>query len=83
MASAAEVREDPILYVTPDVSLILTLRPLDDFDGCFMAFDCSPKMLKRANTWGRSSHAPRVRYDKNLGHYFRTLPLHIVGTWWP
>jgi hypothetical protein len=52
VAGAAEVREEPMVSVKPDASLIKPLRPLDDFDGSFMAVDCSTRTLKRANNWG-------------------------------
>ncbi len=52
VAGANEVKEQPMIAVKPDASLIKPLRKLDSFEGCFMAVDCSTRTLKRANNWG-------------------------------
>ena len=52
VASGAEVREEPMVNVKPDASLIKPLQRRADFPGCFMAVDCSTRTLKRANNWG-------------------------------
>jgi hypothetical protein len=52
VAGAAEVREEPMMNIKPDVSLVKSLRRRSDFDGSFMAVDCSTRTLKRANNWG-------------------------------
>jgi len=52
VAGGAEVREEPMISVKPDPSLIKPLRTLDDFPGSFIAVDCSTRTLKRANNWG-------------------------------
>jgi len=52
VAGGAEVREEPMISVKPDSSLIKPLRTLDDFTGSFIAVDCSTRTLKRANNWG-------------------------------
>jgi len=52
VAGGAEVREEPMISVKPDPSLIKPLRTLGDFAGSFIAVDCSTRTLKRANNWG-------------------------------
>jgi hypothetical protein len=65
VAGAAEVREEPMVSVKPDASLIKPLRPLDGFDGSFMAVDCSTRTLKRANNWGVYLMRPAYAIVKN------------------
>ena len=48
----AEVKEEPIISVKPDKSLIKPLKKVNRFDGHFLAVDCSTRTLKRANNWG-------------------------------
>jgi len=52
VTGAAEVREEPLIAVKPDKSLIKPLKKLSRFDGHFLAVDCSTRTLKRANNWG-------------------------------
>jgi hypothetical protein len=52
VAGGAEVREEPLISVKPDPSLIKPLRTLDDFSGSFITVDCSTRTLKRANNCG-------------------------------
>lgn len=47
-----EVSEEPIIGVKPDRSKIKPLRKIDNYEGHFMAVDCSTRTLKRANNWG-------------------------------
>jgi len=49
---ALEVREEPVIAVKPDKSLIKPLKKVSSFDGRFFAVDCSTRTLKRANNWG-------------------------------
>jgi hypothetical protein len=52
VAGGAEVREEPMILVKPDASLITPLKRVKSFDGHFLAVDCSTRTLKRANNWG-------------------------------
>jgi hypothetical protein len=52
LASAYEVKEAPTLSVRPDASLIKPLSKHTDFEGSFLAVDCSTRTIKRANNWG-------------------------------
>lgn len=49
---AYEVAEEPIIAVEPDVAKIKPLKKVDNFEGQFLAVDCSTRTLKRANNWG-------------------------------
>jgi len=49
---AAEVKEEPMVKVRLDSSLVKHLTKERAFDGSFMAVDCSTRTLKRANNWG-------------------------------
>lgn len=50
--SYCEVREEPVLGVKPDKSRVKPLKKVDNYEGHFMAVDCSTRTLKRANNWG-------------------------------
>jgi hypothetical protein len=52
VVGGAELREDPLVAVKPDASLIKPLKRMNSFTGSFMAVDCSTRTLKRANNWG-------------------------------
>jgi hypothetical protein len=52
MVGAAEVRNEPLIAVRPDASLIRPLKKISLYDGSFIAVDCSTRTLKRANNWG-------------------------------
>jgi hypothetical protein len=52
VAGGAEVREEPLIAVKPDASLIRPLKKITAYDGSFIAVDCSTRTLKRANNWG-------------------------------
>src|SRR4030042_347065 len=52
VAGGAEVREEPMVSVKPDASLINPLKKISAHDGSFVAVDCSTRTLKRANNWG-------------------------------
>ncbi len=49
---ASEVREESIIAVKPDVAKIKPLNKVNNYDGQFLAVDCSTRTLKRANNWG-------------------------------
>ena len=49
---AVEVRDEPMIAVKPDASLIKPLKKVSSFPGSFVAVDCSTRTLKRANNWG-------------------------------
>ena len=65
VAGASEAREQPLISVKPDKSLINPLKRLSTFDGCFMAVDCSTRTLKRANNWGIYLMRPSYAFVKN------------------
>lgn len=65
VAGASEVKEQPMVAVKPDASLIKPLKKLTTFDGCFMAVDCSTRTLKRANNWGIYLMRPSYAVVKN------------------
>jgi hypothetical protein len=52
VAGGAEVREEPMISVKPDASLIKPLKKVTTYDGSITAVDCSTRTLKRANNWG-------------------------------
>jgi hypothetical protein len=65
VAGAAEVKDEPLVNVKPDVSLIKPLTRKGDFAGSFMAVDCSTRTLKRANNWGIYLMRPACAVVKN------------------
>jgi len=48
----AEVKEEPVIAVKPDVFKIRPLKKVSGYEGRFLAVDCSTRTLKRANCWG-------------------------------
>ena len=52
VAGGTELREEPMVAVKPDASLIKPLKRMNSFTGSFIAVDCSTRTLKRANNWG-------------------------------
>jgi hypothetical protein len=52
VASYAEVREERVITVKPDLSRIKPLNKVNRYEGQFLAVDCSTRTLKRANNWG-------------------------------
>ena len=81
VASAAEVREEPMISNKPDISLIRPLKKVSKFSGCFQAVDCSTRTLKRANNWGiylmRAAHATVKERNVDWGYYERVCT--VVG----
>ena len=65
VASAAEVREEPMINIRPDANLIRPLKRKRDFNGSFIAVDCSTRTLKRANNWGIYLMRPACVVVKN------------------
>lgn len=47
-----QIREESGVTVKPDVSKIKPLKKVNDYEGQFLAVDCSTRTLKRANNWG-------------------------------
>lgn len=47
-----KVREEPVMAVKPDKSKIKPLAKMKNYEGNFLAVDCSTRTLKRANNWG-------------------------------
>ncbi|MEM3641406.1 MAG: DNA double-strand break repair nuclease NurA [Candidatus Bathyarchaeia archaeon] len=52
VTDAVEMREEPVISIKPDVSMIRPLKKMSSFSGSFVAIDCSTRTLKRANNWG-------------------------------
>jgi len=46
------VGEEPAMAVKPDKSKIKPLVKMENYEGKFLAVDCSTRTLKRANNWG-------------------------------
>jgi len=78
---SVEVREEPVIAVTPDKSKIKPLRKMDRFKGNFVAVDCSTRTLKRANNWGiylmRAAYASVKERDVDWGFEERVCT--VVG----
>jgi hypothetical protein len=72
VTGAVEVKEEPVILVKPDVSLIKPLKKVSEFPGGFVAVDCSTRTLKRANNWGiylmRAAYASVKERDVNWGY---------------
>jgi hypothetical protein len=47
-----EVKEEPIIAVKLDRSMLKPLKKMNSYKGHFLAVDCSTRTLKRANNWG-------------------------------
>lgn len=52
MAVGSQVRDEPLIAVKPDASLMKPLKKVTTYMGSFIAVDCSTRTLKRANNWG-------------------------------
>ena len=52
IALGSQVKEEPLVAVKPDASLIRPLKKVTTYMGSFIAVDCSTRTLKRANNWG-------------------------------
>lgn len=52
MADGSPVKEEPLIAVKPDASLVRPLDKVTTYMGSFIAVDCSTRTLKRANNWG-------------------------------
>jgi hypothetical protein len=72
IAGGAEIREEPMIAVSLDPTLIRPLKRTNTFSGGFVAVDCSTRTLKRANNWGvylmRVSHASVRERDVDWGY---------------
>jgi len=81
VTGAIEVREEPVIAVKPDVSMIKPLKKLKNFSGHFLAVDCSTRTLKRANNWGiylmRAAYALVKGHDVDWGYQERICT--VVG----
>jgi hypothetical protein len=68
-----EVKEEPVIAVNPDPSKIKPLKKMKNYEGQFLAVDCSTRTLKRANNWGiylmRATYASVKGRDVNWGFY--------------
>jgi len=60
-----EVRDEPVMAVKPDKSKIKPLAKIKNYEGKFLAVDCSTRTLKRANNWG--VYLMRVAYASVKG----------------
>lgn len=47
-----EARKEPLIAEKPDRSKIKSLKKMNNYEGVFLAVDCSTRTLKRANNWG-------------------------------
>ena len=47
-----QVKEEPLIAVKPDASLVRPLKKVTTYIDSFIAVDCSTRTLKRANNWG-------------------------------
>ena len=65
VAGASEVKEEPTSNVKPNVSFVKSLKRRNDFEGSFMAVDCSTRTIKRANNWGIYLMRPSFAVVKN------------------
>ncbi len=52
LASGNQIKEEPLIAVKPDASLVRPLKKVTTYMGSFIAVDCSTRTLKRANNWG-------------------------------
>ena len=52
IALGSQVKEEPLITVKPDASLMRPLKKVTTYMGSFIAIDCSTRTLKRANNWG-------------------------------
>jgi hypothetical protein len=72
VTGAVEAKEEPVVSVKPDVSLMKPLKKLNGFSGRFVAVDCSTRTLKRANNWGiylmRAAYASVKERDVDWGY---------------
>jgi len=77
------VGEEPAIIVKPDKTRIKPLRKIRDYEGHFLAVDCSTRTLKRANNWGiylfRVAYASVMGRNVNWGYEERIRPI-IGGT---
>ncbi|MEM2911187.1 MAG: DNA double-strand break repair nuclease NurA [Candidatus Bathyarchaeia archaeon] len=60
VVGSIELKGEPLIAVKPDPLKIKPLRKVTNYEGKFLAVDCSTRTLKRANNWGiylmRPSH---------------------------
>jgi hypothetical protein len=72
VTGAVEVKEEPVISIKPDASLIKPLKKVSGFLGGFVAVDCSTRTLKRANNWGiylmRAAYASVKERDVDWGY---------------
>ncbi|MGD0643556.1 MAG: hypothetical protein ABSA75_01475 [Candidatus Bathyarchaeia archaeon] len=52
IAIGSQTKEEPLIAVKLDSSLIRPLKKVTTYMGSFIAVDCSTRTLKRANNWG-------------------------------
>jgi len=81
VTGAVEVREEPVISIKPDASMIKPLKKLKNFSGRFLAVDCSTRTLKRANNWGiylmRAAYAVVKERNVDWSYYERVCT--VVG----
>lgn len=81
IAGSVEAREEPVIAVKPDISMIRPLRRVSRYSGDFLAVDCSTRTLKRANNWGiylmRAAYAAVRQRDVDWGYCERVCT--VVG----
>lgn len=52
VTGSTELRGEPVISVKPDPLQIQPLRKVSNYEGQYLAVDCSTRTLKRANNWG-------------------------------
>lgn len=64
--------EEHVISITPEVSHIRPLKKTNNFQGTFIAVDCSTRTLKRANNWGiylmRTAHVFIKKHEVNWNY---------------
>ncbi len=60
-SDSVQLKDEPLVAVKPDRTLIKPLKRIQNYSGVFIAVDCSTRTLRRANNWGvylmRSTYA--------------------------
>ena len=81
LEGASEVKEEPMVKVKPDPSLVKPLFRKTDSKGSFIAVDCSTRTLKRANNWGIYLMRPACAVVKNrvVSWSFRERVCTVIG----
>lgn len=66
----SQVKEEPLISVKPDLSLVRPLDRVTTYMGSFIAVDCSTRTIKRANNWGvylMRVHVLPLKNERSIG----------------